>query len=218
MDKVLTPTLIVWGQNDKISPIRTAKVLNHRLKNSQLKILADSGHTPMQDQPESFNKLIIQFLLSDNSLYEHTKDSFIEHKQEIANCNNMESFTLTGSYDRVNINNCNNAVIKNSKINELSIFESRVVIYDTEIGGDVHTALKTTGADVKITNSKISGDIAIKSDRSRLDLASVDFYPTITAIAGLGLSRIIFSVCRIYSGEKIKHVHQSAKVEYGSFR
>ncbi len=218
LDKVKAPTLIIWGENDNISPLRTASVLHSRIDQAQLKIISNAGHTPMQDQSSIFNETLLDFLSSTNQFETEVENPIDSPLVERADCYNQSNFYLKGSYEYVNINKCKNVLIEDAQIVNLSIFESRVVIKNSKIGSDVNIALNVIGSDIKITNSEITGEIAINSDRSRLDLAAVDFYPSAITITALGLSRIIFSVCRIYTDEQIKHVHESSKLEHSSIR
>jgi len=56
------PTLIIWGENDKDTPLSDAKLMNRDIKNSKLEIIKNAGHFSFIDQPESFNKILSDFL------------------------------------------------------------------------------------------------------------------------------------------------------------
>jgi pimeloyl-ACP methyl ester carboxylesterase len=47
-----TPTLIVWGGNDRVINVATAGVLNKLIPDSQIIIMPGTGHLPMIEQPE----------------------------------------------------------------------------------------------------------------------------------------------------------------------
>ncbi len=47
-----TPSLIVWGQQDRSLNVATAEILHTLLPHSELMILPDAGHLPMIEQPE----------------------------------------------------------------------------------------------------------------------------------------------------------------------
>jgi pimeloyl-ACP methyl ester carboxylesterase/ubiquinone/menaquinone biosynthesis C-methylase UbiE len=55
------PTLLVWGENDKIVRPQIGKRLNELIKNSQLSIFKQCGHAPHEEYPENFVKLVKDF-------------------------------------------------------------------------------------------------------------------------------------------------------------
>lgn len=56
------PTLIVWGRNDKTLPLFCAEEINRLMPGSRLEILDDAAHLANFDRPNTFNKLVIDFL------------------------------------------------------------------------------------------------------------------------------------------------------------
>lgn len=65
--QVKTPTLLVWGENDKAVPLKVGKAILQQLPQGKLKVIPGAGHTPMWDQPELFNTVVTDFLLSKRS-------------------------------------------------------------------------------------------------------------------------------------------------------
>jgi pimeloyl-ACP methyl ester carboxylesterase len=57
-----TPTLIVWGAQDKLIPVKHAHQLHKLIKNSKLVILEDAGHVAHAEKPQEFNKAVAGFL------------------------------------------------------------------------------------------------------------------------------------------------------------
>lgn len=57
-----TPTLLVWGLQDKITPPNTALHFHDLLPNSELKFIDHCGHVPMMEHPETFNQHMEEFL------------------------------------------------------------------------------------------------------------------------------------------------------------
>ena len=58
------PILIVWGRQDQSIPVKLAQEMHRILKGSRLEIIDQAGHCPNDEQPEVFNRLAIEFLLS----------------------------------------------------------------------------------------------------------------------------------------------------------
>lgn len=62
LSKINLPTLLIWGRNDKETPIAQAEVMRDKIKNSKLLIIENAGHFPHLDKPEEFIKAIKEFL------------------------------------------------------------------------------------------------------------------------------------------------------------
>ena len=58
-----TPTLILWGSEDNVSPLRVGKILQYHLKNSHLIVYDKIGHTPMLEAPEIWTNAVCERLL-----------------------------------------------------------------------------------------------------------------------------------------------------------
>lgn len=60
--RISAPTLIVWGGQDRIVPLRLGRQLNRCLPNSRLVTIEGAGHLPMWEGAEAFNQIVIDFL------------------------------------------------------------------------------------------------------------------------------------------------------------
>jgi len=56
------PTLIVWGRHDKAIPLKLGQEMHRILKGSRLEVFEDSGHEPHDEEPEKFNRVVLDFL------------------------------------------------------------------------------------------------------------------------------------------------------------
>lgn len=55
-------TLLIWGENDKSTPLKDGIYMNKNIINSNLVIYPDSGHFSYLDYPNLTNKIIEEFL------------------------------------------------------------------------------------------------------------------------------------------------------------
>lgn len=62
LPKIKTPTMIIWGKNDKITPLSDAYFINKNIAGSELKILDGVGHSPYAEAPNELAKLIDHFI------------------------------------------------------------------------------------------------------------------------------------------------------------
>ncbi len=62
LPEIVCPTLVVWGDKDRVIPVHDADVYTELIPNARKVIFADTGHVPMLERPARFNKLLEQFL------------------------------------------------------------------------------------------------------------------------------------------------------------
>lgn len=62
LGRISIPILAIWGENDTISPPADSKILESNVKNSEISIIDGAGHPCYLDKPETFNKLVKDFL------------------------------------------------------------------------------------------------------------------------------------------------------------
>ncbi len=58
----LLPTLIVWGERDKIIPVSHAHDAHAAMPGSELVIFEHSGHFPHVEEPQRFAEVLLAFL------------------------------------------------------------------------------------------------------------------------------------------------------------
>ena len=59
---IKTPTCIIWGKNDTVTPPEVAVEFHELLPNSDLYWIDKCGHAPMMEHPEEFNKILYSWL------------------------------------------------------------------------------------------------------------------------------------------------------------
>jgi pimeloyl-ACP methyl ester carboxylesterase len=64
LPKIKVPTLLIWGESDKRSPLSVAQQFHKAIMTSKLEIIAGAGHVSNMEKPEHFNKLVKDFCLS----------------------------------------------------------------------------------------------------------------------------------------------------------
>jgi 2-hydroxy-6-oxonona-2,4-dienedioate hydrolase len=67
LDKILSPTIIVWGEQDEMIPVKYADDYK-KIPKSNLLVIPKCGHTPFTEKPEIFCKIAIDFLRGFNSI------------------------------------------------------------------------------------------------------------------------------------------------------
>lgn len=62
LGKIKTPTLIIWGGEDKITPLSDGQIMHKSIKGSILKIISRARHSPQYTNPEEVAKIIYEYL------------------------------------------------------------------------------------------------------------------------------------------------------------
>jgi pimeloyl-ACP methyl ester carboxylesterase len=57
-----TPTCIIWGKNDVVTPPEVAEVFHELLPDSDLFWIDKCGHAAMMEHPDEFNHILLQWL------------------------------------------------------------------------------------------------------------------------------------------------------------
>ena len=62
LNNIKQPTLLIWGNNDTVTPPFVAREFHRLIPNSELHFIDKCGHAPMMERPEEFNKILHPFL------------------------------------------------------------------------------------------------------------------------------------------------------------
>ncbi len=62
LNQIKVPTLLIWGNNDTITPPFVGQEFNKLIPNSELHFIDKCGHAPMMEVPDEFNKILHGFL------------------------------------------------------------------------------------------------------------------------------------------------------------
>ncbi len=60
--KIKTPTLIIVGEEDKVTPVEESRKLNEMIENSKLVIIKNAGHMVLYEKPRELCKHILEFI------------------------------------------------------------------------------------------------------------------------------------------------------------
>jgi pimeloyl-ACP methyl ester carboxylesterase len=66
--QIQAPTLLIWGEHDRIVPLELGQRLCEALTTGALVVIQSAGHNPMWDCPEVFNRAVLEFLSGDMAL------------------------------------------------------------------------------------------------------------------------------------------------------
>jgi pimeloyl-ACP methyl ester carboxylesterase len=64
LPQVRVPTLLIWGDDDKRSPLSCGEAMRDSIPGSRLLVIRSAGHLSNMEQPELFNAAVRDFLRS----------------------------------------------------------------------------------------------------------------------------------------------------------
>lgn len=217
LSSINQPTLIIWGRQDVVTPLRTAQVLTELLPHAQLHIIENAAHTPMLEAPAAYNKVLLNFLTAKPSLLAaahqpKSAPSLQDAAAKHGECRQQRDLSYEGVYERLELRGCTNIIIRNARIGTLEISDSAVTIEDTHIGGEEY-GLQATRSTVVMTNGSISASTALILASSRLDLAGVELRGHERIAYSFEGSVILCSLCQFKSTQSDQAAHDVFRLE-----
>lgn len=73
------PTLVLVGEEDVITPPSESRTLANSIPNSRLHVIASAGHFPMLERPDTFNRLLEEFLAQHGMLPPRPAEDVTSH-------------------------------------------------------------------------------------------------------------------------------------------
>jgi len=178
LSSINTPTLILWGENDVVTPLRTARVLATNLKNSGLVIIGNAGHVPMDERPQEYNWWLQKFVSGtdadfDQVIYQQKyKIDTIKPilSKRIASCKNNSQTLFRGDYQLITIDNCRGVEIDSARMHSLTIRNSQVTMNNCFITSS-GKAMLAINSDIQMNGCTIVGQPAIEFKKTPMDIA-----------------------------------------------
>jgi 2-hydroxy-6-oxonona-2,4-dienedioate hydrolase len=67
LNQIKQPTLLIWGNNDSITPPFVGREFQRLIPSSELHFVDKCGHAPMMEVPDEFNRVLHKFLTKLNA-------------------------------------------------------------------------------------------------------------------------------------------------------
>ncbi|HEY6645063.1 alpha/beta hydrolase [Povalibacter sp.] len=187
---VRAPTVIIWGENDNITPIRTGRLLAARMHEAQLRIVPDAQHVPMLQRPDAFNRELLSSLAGP---FAPVSPSIAGPSQGDVTCNGQTNQRYSGMFDRLTLDNCSNAHLENARVRELRVQRSTLTMDRVTVESPA-IALDASDSTITATGITLIGRTGIRAQLSRLDLAGATLRAQERAVQMGSDTRLYFSV------------------------
>ncbi|MEP1382708.1 MAG: alpha/beta hydrolase [Paraglaciecola sp.] len=203
----LVPTHIIWGELDRVTPVRTGELLASQLINAELHVISNAGHVPMKDNADEF--LVQLDLALQQEPVQSTKFSLNASSVEIPTdliCTNTHNQTFSGHYKRIIVKGCKYLTLKNITAESIHIESSDVTMTNVSVVSD-KVAMIVKQSFVSITNAFITGINALQVNTSTVDAAGVTFVASGAAVDVIADSLVYLSVSKTIQGDNILFLH-----------
>jgi pimeloyl-ACP methyl ester carboxylesterase len=191
---IAAPTLIIWGGDDTIAPLRTGQALAATIRHARLTVIEGAGHAPMVQFPDRFNSVVIdeldgrQFAAQSYAL--RTEDI---QGERVGKCDGQRGQEFSGDYTRLIISHCRDVTISNARIGYLQVAHSTVRVVNTHVRDGVDA--KNTR--LEMTASLVSGSLIL--DTSNVDAAGTTFVQAPAIATNEGAEQVVlrFSISTV---------------------
>lgn len=208
LPQVTTPTLIVWGADDPVAPVRTGQLLASVLPHARLTVLDKTEHVPMRESPAAFRAAVMPFLAAPDPAAVVSADRVAPRANTTRNadCNGESARSFSGDYDTLVLRNCSAVRIRDARIRELRAYDSTLEIVNSEIGGETG-GMNVYSTRITMTGGRVFAPVAITARDSQFDMAGVTLQGKTFSIKAPVASRAVFSVSRVESAHAHGQVH-----------
>jgi pimeloyl-ACP methyl ester carboxylesterase len=190
------PVTLIWGRDDPVAPLRTAKLLAARLPNAHLHVLDGVGHVPMVEAPGRFAELMLAGLGA--SFGQPAPALPSTEQQGAVVCKQKARVLYSGRFTSLRLANCDRVRIENAEFGYLQIDKSNAELYNVKVINP-KTALLVRSSTITGTAIDVNGEIGIRADDSVIDFAGVSVKASGRALDLSSSATIYFSVSDLQS-------------------
>lgn len=184
------PLHMIWGERDRVAPLRTGVMLEKIVKGSVLTPINGAGHVPMKSHTDQFMQHFKYALLHKPKAKKQLNN--VESDLDLS-CDGEVAKRYSGSYRNVVIKNCTAITLENLSAKSIVVNNSTVEMTNVRVKSN-ETALYAEESVIMMTAVDISGKTPIYSTGSRLDIAGASLSGDESIIDVGTSSRIILSI------------------------
>ncbi len=221
---VRAPTLVIWGSEDRVAPLRTGQMAAALIPGARLAVIEGSDHTPMLNATARFNALVLDELEGRLALPPYALPRTAAEGDRVGRCSGQARQRFSGEYRELRLEQCSDVRITNARIGSLLAVQSTVRIVNSEIrewtdakqsqleftagsvrGTDGNPALALTATSVDAAGTRFEADGAIFENRGAVPVTlSLSVSEVVRAGAAPRFVHEVFTLApyRNWGGEK----------------
>jgi dienelactone hydrolase len=207
VSKVEAPTMVVWGEEDNVAPLRTGHLLADRIRGAELVVIPGVGHDPMEEKPAPLIAAVLRHLDAPQPFVPNPPA--LSPSQGAAVCNGTADVQFRGVYDSVVLDGCRGVILDHVRAATLVMRGSSANVVDSSFT----KGISLDGSELVMTAGRIGGEIGVDVKASKIDLAGVAIEASQRACQVSGDSRVLFSVCPVQIGSMVVWRHGAGGCE-----
>lgn len=167
---IAAPTLVIWGAEDIIAPLRSGQALASAIPGARLTVIEGAAHAPMVQFPDRFNPLVIDELDGRQfAAQPYALQRAPVRGNRAARCNGQRDQEFSGDYESVVLDNCPDARISDARIGRLQAAHSTVRI----VNSSIRDGIDAKNSRLELTGGTVSGRLTL--DATSVDAAATRF-------------------------------------------
>jgi pimeloyl-ACP methyl ester carboxylesterase len=179
---VKAPTLLIWGSEDKVAPLRTGQLAAATMPTARLAIIRGAGHTPQLEMPARFNAIVLDELKGELAANAYVLAKGTIEGARNARCDGQDGREFRGDIQRLSLTNCGDVQITNARIGSLRAVNSRARILNSWIRDGV----EAKNSQLELTAGIVGGSPAFTLDATTVDAAGTRIEAGETVAANRG--------------------------------
>jgi pimeloyl-ACP methyl ester carboxylesterase len=202
---VKAPTLVIWGSDDKVAPLRTGQMAAATIANARLTIVRGAGHAPMLQMPERFNAIVLDELQGKTEGPPYALQKAPIEGARIGICDSQRAQHFIGDYKEIRLDKCADAQITQARIGLLLARDSTVRIVNSHIDGGIDAK----NSRLELTAGVVGGSPPLALDATDVDAAGTRFESEGAIVENRGRVgvRLFLSVTETVRAGTLQRVH-----------
>ena len=211
--EVRAPTLLIWGSDDRVAPLRTGQMAAALIPEARLAVIEGTGHMPMLQAMSKFNALVLDELQGRLQLAPFALPRAPLQGTRTGRCKGQRGEKFTGDYKELVVESCSEVQITNARIGSLALSHSSVRMVNSEVLEWLdakHSKLEITAGRVAATGDSP----ALALTASSVDAAGTRFESAASMVENRGAEPVVvwFSVAETVRGGAPRSVHEVVTV------
>lgn len=197
------PLLLIWGSEDRLAPLRTAKAVASAVPGARLVVFSGVGHTPMREAPESFLSVLRAELEGDAPGLAYAQTPASPSSGRVLHCGDGERLQASGTIARILARGCAQLSVEGGNVGFVDARDSRIELTNVHL----HEGMTLVGGSLELTGGSLRCAAGCTASAARIDAAGTQLVLPVIRNDGQAPTTLALSVVTVRSREALAPVH-----------